>query len=427
MVLRSECLCEGKIIGIETIYTVVNGKQINIPEKLEGLRTKSHENMLFCPCGCGANLILVAGDRYLKKQHFRIKESRCKEYCEYISEGKISVDSKIVLKCWLDDKLCTDDIETRVPISDITDRKRKYEFTFLSKVKKIALSYNFKRTNISNEKLEILEGNNLDIKVIYILDSSNQDCNGQYPEHLMKIQNIQGYCLFLEIHDSEYSNAKLRATYYKKDIDGIWKELEITTGYLNQYVISGEGVIAQNDEALEIKRDRIISEFDCKVEKERKKRTELAEKKAEEQRKRIKELKQIEEQNRLRKIDFEKNMREGLIQQDTQVIDEYGNRWIRCEHCGKCDLEKEFTSFGGLKRINLGTCRECSRKQAVENKSVSVNNKGVSSEFKKSSRSGIYVCPMCSGELKERRGPYGIFLGCVNYPKCTFKQKLKKR
>ena len=63
MAQRTVCLCDGKYIGIETIYTVVNGNQINIPEKLRGLREKSRRNQLFCPCGCGSNLILVAGEQ----------------------------------------------------------------------------------------------------------------------------------------------------------------------------------------------------------------------------------------------------------------------------------------------------------------------------------------------------------------------------
>ncbi len=54
-------LYEGKFIGIETIYNVVNSGRINIPEKLKDLRTKSRNNELFCPCGCGADLISVAG------------------------------------------------------------------------------------------------------------------------------------------------------------------------------------------------------------------------------------------------------------------------------------------------------------------------------------------------------------------------------
>ena len=45
MILRSECLYKDEIIGIESIYTVVNGKQINIPEKVEALRQKGREGL----------------------------------------------------------------------------------------------------------------------------------------------------------------------------------------------------------------------------------------------------------------------------------------------------------------------------------------------------------------------------------------------
>ena len=34
------------------------------------------------------------------------------------------------------------------------------------------------------------------------------------------------------------------------------------------------------------------------------------------------------------------------------------------------------------------------------------------------------VCPNCSGQLVNRTGPYGNFLGCSNYPKCRFNSKL---
>lgn len=133
MAQRTVALCKGEYIGIESIYTVVNGKQINIPHKLIDLREKSRNNKLFCPCGCGVNLILVAGDKNLREQHFRIKDGTSKSNCTFKTEGKESVESKIVLKCWLDDKLQTNDIETRIPIYAVENNKRKYEFSFLSK------------------------------------------------------------------------------------------------------------------------------------------------------------------------------------------------------------------------------------------------------------------------------------------------------
>jgi uncharacterized membrane protein len=33
------------------------------------------------------------------------------------------------------------------------------------------------------------------------------------------------------------------------------------------------------------------------------------------------------------------------------------------------------------------------------------------------------ICPNCSGQLVNRTGPYGNFLGCSNYPKCRFNSK----
>ncbi len=47
MAQRTVALCDGKFIGIESIYTVIDGKQINIPDKLEQLRAKSRNNELF--------------------------------------------------------------------------------------------------------------------------------------------------------------------------------------------------------------------------------------------------------------------------------------------------------------------------------------------------------------------------------------------
>lgn len=34
------------------------------------------------------------------------------------------------------------------------------------------------------------------------------------------------------------------------------------------------------------------------------------------------------------------------------------------------------------------------------------------------------VCPKCGGQLIERKGKYGRFMGCSNYPKCDYTSKL---
>ena len=49
-----------------------------------------------------------------------------------------------------------------------------------------------------------------------------------------------------------------------------------------------------------------------------------------------------------------------LDQQQTQVTDSSGNRWVKCEKCGLIDTDDKFASYGGLNRINLGICYNCS-------------------------------------------------------------------
>lgn len=34
------------------------------------------------------------------------------------------------------------------------------------------------------------------------------------------------------------------------------------------------------------------------------------------------------------------------------------------------------------------------------------------------------ICPLCGGKLVERNGKYSKFIGCSNYPKCTFTKKI---
>ncbi len=56
------------------------------------------------------------------------------------------------------------------------------------------------------------------------------------------------------------------------------------------------------------------------------------------------------------------DVRELFTQQENIIRDRFGNRWVKCEGCGKIKQDFEFASYGGLNHINLGTCKECSRK-----------------------------------------------------------------
>lgn len=459
MAQRTVALYKDKYIGIETIYTVVNDRQINIPEKLKELRTKSRNNELFCPCGCGANLVLVAGDKNLREQHFRIKDGSSVQNCNMITEGRISVDSKIVLKCWLDDKLKAADLESRVPIHAVDDINRSYEFTFLSRGRKTALSYCHERVNLSDEKLGILENNSRGIHVIYIVDQKNGGCEGQYPEGLMKIQYRQGYCLLLAVSDADYNEAEMKAVFYAQDIDGLWREVVFAEGFLRDFDIDGDGRTLYAGELLSVKSTAAADIFQAGVERERAGRAEKEKRYAEElkrlleeeernreecrrqreeaeqerrrqaeeaakrreefQEKQRRERERQQAEKRQREEEFVRNMESNFSQQETQVRDADGNRWIKCEFCGKIAMEGEFGSYGGKGRVNLGTCRDCAANHPAAELKIE-EKKG-----KKHMKYDPHICPRCGGRLRERSGQYGSFMGCSNYPACRYSHRIR--
>lgn len=385
---------------------------------------------MFCPCGCGSNLILVAGDKNEREQHFRIKDGLSATGCRAITEGKTSINSKIVLKCWLDEKLETADLESRVPIHAVNDTNRKYEFTFLTKERKLALSYCHDRANLSDEKIGILERNGQGIRIIYVVDCANGGCRGQYPEGMMKIQNRQRYCLLLGentssgyavLTDADYDKAILRAVFYAQDIDGLWAEIPFAEGLLKQFSIYEDGSLRFMDQPLTalmmkaedkylrknvarqlqrdkeaIRREEAERRYREKAEKNRIRAEEKMQEEAEKRRveveaarkkleniekernyreeiakRRMAELaeKQQEERRRQRaeaekrEADFIRNMGESFSQQITPVRDAEGNRWIKCEYCGKIAKEGSFLSYGGRGHVNLGTCKECATRR----------------------------------------------------------------
>lgn len=402
MVQRSVCLCDGKYIGIESIFTVIDGKQINIPDKLSALRTRSRKGELFCPCGCGANLILVAGDRNLRAQHFRLKDSARQHECTAETERPHSIYSKIVLKCWLDEKLNVPDVETRVPICLVGDTARKYEFSFVSRTSKLAVSYSCNRANLSDEKMEILRANSSGIRLIYIVDALNSCGNGQYPEALMKVQERQGYCLLLDVEEMEYSTAKLSAVFYAQDCTGLWREIEFAAGALREFSISEYGRLLYQNAPLAALCEWKKSEFEREVQQEKIRREqqmkELLERPKREQKQRPKRTQTLpvrrpqntksERQRAMEKLVHEKEEAgrraqkkqreeaflqthaEQLNQQETQVIDPDGNRWVKCRYCGRVDKTTAFSSYGGRGSVNLGTCKICDRKPVSERRFI---------------------------------------------------------
>jgi hypothetical protein len=457
MAQRTVAYCDGKFIGIESIYTIIDGKQVNIPEKVTALRKKSRNHELFCPCGCGAHLTLVAGDKNLREQHFRLSDESEGKACTAVVEGKTSMNSKIVLKCWLDDTLKASDIESRVPICTVGDSKRKYEFSFLSAGSGIAVNYCYDRANLSEEKMQILAENGNGIHIIHIVDQKNGGDSGQYPEGLMKVQRMQGYCLLLTVKEADYAKARLTGVVYQKDLDGLWHETPFVKGFLRDFSINGDGQIVYQGKLLSTAARMVRDDFFKKQEIEKKRReeeriqrakeekrlAEEAEKKriawieqqkaagqekrrlAEEAEKRRLELlekrKQEAEQKEIEKCqqeeDFKRNLEEGFQQQDTPIFDGNGIRWVKCEFCGKiAKAEEDFSSYGGPGHVNLGTCREC----RTTNPAVRQKREEPAEAKTENKKYDPYVCPVCHARLVERNGRRGKFLGCSNYPRCDF-------
>ncbi|MDO4719946.1 MAG: topoisomerase DNA-binding C4 zinc finger domain-containing protein [Peptostreptococcaceae bacterium] len=322
----------------------------------------------------------------------------------------------------------------------------------------MALRYWRTRANIADDKLEILTGNLSGIEIFYIVDSSNRGTGGQYPEALMKLQEKQGYCLLLEIIETDYLKAAISAVFYEKDLDGFWKEIEFATDKLskvdivdNQLFFDGVSVehllavvkekfVNERNEERErrIQEERLREErYKQMLAEQERKRQEMEHQReekekrfwkqkeeAERQRKEFEEKRRmgaerLQEEKRQREEDFKRNMESNFDQQEAQVRDADGNRWIKCEFCGKIAKESEFTYYGGEGHINLGTCKECTGNNPV------VKEKTVHEKTVIRKKYDPTVCPDCGGKLCERNGPYGRFYGCNSYPKCRYSRPIR--
>ena len=197
--MRSYCLYNEKYLDIADIYEVIDGKQINIPEKLKEYRKLSDTHRdLKCPCGCGEIVVLVAGS--VRRQHFRLLKRFENTNCKYEEESELSIKSKIILKCWMSKNLpqVKNEVTYRVPINELTDNNRRYEISIYSRDYNFGIVYYRLSSNIVDEKIK-LQTEYLETKILYVTAAENEYNDDQYPEHLMKIQERQGYCFYLDM------------------------------------------------------------------------------------------------------------------------------------------------------------------------------------------------------------------------------------
>ena len=89
----------------------------------------------------------------------------------------------------------------------------------------------------------------------------------------------------------------------------------------------------------------------------------------------------LEKLKRQRELEYEKRRKEAeeakkkqfeacynevkdkFNQQEDRILDHTGQRWVKCEECGKIKPDYDFASYGGVDHANLGICSSCSRKR----------------------------------------------------------------
>ena len=77
---------------------------------------------------------------------------------------------------------------------------------------------------------------------------------------------------------------------------------------------------------------------------------------------RRKEIERQKEFAILDRVNRYNEVKDMFTQQETQIKDSKGIRWIQCEVCGEIKESNEFNSYGGMNHVNLGICSQCSRK-----------------------------------------------------------------
>lgn len=285
----------------------------------------------------------------------------------------------------------------------MSDSERKFEYTFLCRDKAIAVCYFHSNTEITNDRLQAIEECSNGLRVIYVTDESLSNTNGQYPDALMRIQKKQGYCLLLKHYESDYFASEIRAVFYEKGTVGLWQRIDIARGKLSEFSIADDGNIVYDTVSLSCLSKRKRDEYNKILYKEKEytfNNNQLNKQQG--------NLSQDEKQ------EFIARYQRGEFSDDKQIIDEKGNRWVKCEYCGKFDIVDEFVRYGGPGKINIGQCKECAKLQPNVMPIVSF------SKEKPKFRNNLNVCPICGSRLKEKRGKFGTFMGCEKYPECRY-------
>lgn len=323
--MRTECLYGNEILHIADFFTTKNGMQIAIEGEIEKLRGYGRKGLLICCCGCGGKLTLVAGKNMKRRQHFRLKDGQ-NAICKAHEESPITINAKIIIKCWLDDVLSLQDGEIllNAPINKMSKEKRRFEYSHYVPSKKIGICYEKNETNLNDEKVQLMSTQN-GVTNICITDIKNDGCWGQYPEFGIKVQKVQGYYALLAIDDmTQYEEAQLKIVRYEKSYLGMWVQIDICQDKLSRYSFNENNELCLRDQGIYnlvmkrrmeyIAEQKNQKELAKKQEEERRRKEEEVCMEAERKRKEEKERKEKEEEERRaywERYEKEKRLRES--------------------------------------------------------------------------------------------------------------------
>ncbi|MBP2171830.1 DNA topoisomerase I [Methanococcus voltae] len=101
-----------------------------------------------------------------------------------------------------------------------------------------------------------------------------------------------------------------------------------------------------------------------------------------------------------------------ISEEDKKLLEKIENEKEGEKKCPKCD------GVLTIKRGAFGVFRGCSNYPTCK---YTENLKGESNE-----KEIVGKCPKCGSDLVKRKGRFGEFIGCSNYPKCRHTEKIKK-
>lgn len=309
------CTDDNRRIGIEEVYTLSpDGKQINIPGVVEAIRKLGKENKLECECGCGGKLMLKAGEAMIMTQHFAMKPGQGISDCRSTSETDYTRLCKGMLKCWLDTvfSLEVGEIQYAYPYSKIEEGERRYEFTFYVPKRKFGLIFG-KASFIDADKLSYFADKD-SVKFLAVSPESNFNDKGQYPEYEMRMQNTQGFCVYINASE-DFSECTLSIVRYELTYKRVWHSIVVLLDApLSHFSISPDGELVYEDELVKNMVNEHVASFKdydnfCA---ERAKEVADERKIREDERKREAEQKRLEYEYKWEKFKKEKEERERL-------------------------------------------------------------------------------------------------------------------